>query len=383
VKSFYAPAAGSAVAFDAERESSEQGAAVAPAHSGHTRSSRAGSDYMSAESSATAARASSVRFHAGDSPSSPFGTAALPNDDPGPARIAVYDAAGAPPRVEEIAPQPVGEYISHLASRTYEIARAMGGSIPFSVVNEVVENFIHADFREPVVTILDSGDTIRFSDQGPGIANKRLAVEPGYTTATREMKRYVRGVGSGLPLAKECLSFSGGSLVIEDNLGCGAVVTVTNSVSHEADDVPPPVPATPSGEAPPAPVDPVLDASAVGFNPSTGGSLNPGSFGGVSPHAPAGRHEPRPSLPGLEPSGAVSTAGVARLTNRQKRVLALVMEAGSAGPSLVARELAIGLSTAYRDLARLEDLGLISADESGKRIMTAEGADFLKKLLHA
>jgi len=57
--------------------------------------------------------------------------------------------------------------------------------------------------------------------------------------------------------------------------------------------------------------------------------------------------------------------------------------AGSAGPSLVARELAIGLSTAYRDLARLEDLGLISADESGKRIMTAEGADFLKKLLHA
>lgn len=279
---------------------------------------------------------------------------------PCPARIAVYDAAGAPPRVEEIEPVPVADYISLLASRTYEIARAMGGSIPFAVVNEVVENFIHADFREPVVTILDSGDTIRFSDQGPGIHDKRLALEPGYTTATTAMKRYVRGVGSGLPLARECLSFSGGSLLIEDNLGCGAVVTISNCTGM-----------APVGRAP-ATSGPLLSGAAhqpAGENARGGGSAAAG---------PA----PALKIPGLEPDPGGELAS-ARLTHRQKRVLALVMDAGSAGPSLVARELAIGLSTAYRDLARLEDLELISGDDSGKRVITDEGARFLKTLLHA
>lgn len=269
--------------------------------------------------------------------------------EPCPARIAVYDALGAPPRVEEIAPVPVGDYISQLASRTYEIARAMGGSIPFSVVSEVVENYIHADFREPVVTILDSGDTIRFADQGPGIADKRRAVEPGYTTATREMKRYVRGVGSGLPLARECLSFSGGSLQIEDNLGCGAVVTVSNKtgepVMREAQQ--------PSSKRPQPDQHPPARAGSSVLEPSA------------------------------LPTGTSLPDSVVRLTNRQKRVLALVMDAGSAGPSLVARELAIGLSTAYRDLARLEELNLISADDSGKRVITEGGARFLQTLLHA
>ena len=61
-----------------------------------------------------------------------------------------------------------------------------------------------------------------------------------------------------------------------------------------------------------------------------------------------------------------------RLTTRQKQVLALVMESGSAGPSLVAKELGCGVSTAYRDLASLEDLGLIWSD-GGKRTLTEQG----------
>jgi anti-sigma regulatory factor (Ser/Thr protein kinase)/DNA-binding CsgD family transcriptional regulator len=290
--------------------------------------------------------------------------------DPCPARIAVYDAAGAPPRVEEIAPLAIGDYISRLATRTYEIARAMGGSIPFAVVNEVVENFIHADFREPVVTILDSGDTIRFSDQGPGIAEKRLAAEPGYTTATRAMKRYIRGVGSGLPLARECLSFSGGTLSIEDNLGRGAVVTVATAAPRRGRSVVGAVPAT--AVAPP-------DAETVVVPPVAGGEIASGPWG--PPEARA-LGDPRPSLPGMERPALVSRPDLQRLSNRQKRVLALVMDSGSAGPSLVARELAIGLSTAYRDLARLEDLGHIEADESGKRVITGAGAGYLKTLLH-
>jgi anti-sigma regulatory factor (Ser/Thr protein kinase)/DNA-binding CsgD family transcriptional regulator len=292
--------------------------------------------------------------------------------DPCAARIAVYDAPGAHPRVEEIAPVPIGDYISQLSSRTYEIARAMGGSIPFAVVNEVVENFIHADFREPVVTILDSGDTIRFSDQGPGITEKRLAAEPGYTTATREMKRYIRGVGSGLPLARECLSLSGGTLAIEDNLGRGAVVTVTTAASRRgragavAHQEQMTVPAKDTGRVP------------VSIEEGRGAAAAPWASSDAS-----GVAAPlKPSIPGLEQAAPVGPSVVLKLTNRQKRVLALVMDSGSAGPSLVARELAIGLSTAYRDLARLEDLGHIEADESGKRVITEAGAGFLKTLLH-
>ena len=66
----------------------------------------------------------------------------------------------------------------------------------------------------------------------------------------------------------------------------------------------------------------------------------------------------------------------AKLTTRQKHVLALVLESGSAGPSIVSRELAVGLSTAYRDLASLEELGLIVA-ESGKRTLTEKGLAYL------
>ena len=41
------------------------------------------------------------------------------------------------------------------------------------------------------------------------------------------MKKYIRGVGSGLPLVKEVLSFSHGTIKIEDNIGQGSVVTIS------------------------------------------------------------------------------------------------------------------------------------------------------------
>jgi Mn-dependent DtxR family transcriptional regulator len=57
------------------------------------------------------------------------------------------------------------------------------------------------------------------------------------------------------------------------------------------------------------------------------------------------------------------------------------MELGSAGPSAVARELSVALSTAYRDLASLEEAGLIVADESGKRALAERGITLLDSLL--
>jgi hypothetical protein len=187
-----------------------------------------------------------------------------------------------------------------------------------------------------VVSVLDGGNTIRFADQGPGIADKTGAVRPGFTTATRGMKTHIRGVGSGLPLVQDFLNVSGGQLVIEDNLGCGAVVTISRASDQ-----------TPPSETPwlaPAP---------------------------VSPHS-----ETQQPLDFALPPGFRRPA----LTNRQKQVLALVMESGSAGPSLVSRELSVGISTAYRDLASLEELGLISA-ESGKRTLTEEGMAYLDDLM--
>ena len=143
------------------------------------------------------------------------------------ARVAVYDDLAAAPYVEDVEPAPARVFIEELAQRVFSLAAERGGSIPYTVVREVSENLIHAGFAEPVVSILDSGRTIRFSDQGPGITDKQRALLPGYSTATAEMKQVIRGVGSGLPLVRDFLALRGGSLTVEDNLRRGSVITVS------------------------------------------------------------------------------------------------------------------------------------------------------------
>lgn len=255
------------------------------------------------------------------------------------ARVAVYEAPGAAPRVEEVGAESTDEFIEQLSATVYRLAREQGSEIPYTVLREVTENFIHAHFVEPVVSILNQGRTVRFADQGPGITDKANAVLPGFTTAAGEMKRHIRGVGSGLPIVRDYLSLSGGSLVIEDNLGCGSVVTVH---SHGF--------AEPVGVG--APVHPA-DETRTGpeVSPSTQQTMLTAGGG--------------PSL---------------RLSTRQQQVLALVMESGLAGPSLVAKELGVGVSTAYRDLASLEEAQLIEAD-GGKRTLTEAGLRYIHEVI--
>lgn len=150
------------------------------------------------------------------------------------ARIAVYDDLLSAPHVTKVEPAPTGEFIEKLSTSIYEQAKEAGGTIPYTVIREVAENFIHAQFKEATVSILDNGNTIRFSDQGPGIPYKDKAQLPGFTSATEAMKPYIRGVGSGLPIVKEYLDYSGGEITIEDNLGSGSVVTI--SAEAEGDD---------------------------------------------------------------------------------------------------------------------------------------------------
>ena len=144
-----------------------------------------------------------------------------------PARIACYDTFTTAPRITEINPNTTTEYIEKLTTTIYEQSHFMGGNIPYTTIREVSENFIHAHFSEIIVSIYDHGNTIRFADQGPGIPEKEKAQMPGFSSAIEPMKKYIRGVGSGLPLVREFLNSSHGSITIEDNIHSGAVVTIS------------------------------------------------------------------------------------------------------------------------------------------------------------
>lgn len=153
-----------------------------------------------------------------------------------PARIAIYDSLKTAPRVIQVQGGPTHEYIEHIASLTYKNAKEAGGMIPYTVIREVSENFIHANFNEVVVSIFDQGNTIRFADQGPGIKHKDLVQEPGFSSAIEPMKRYIRGVGSGLPIVKDYLSTSHGHIEIKDNVNQGSVVTISLVASRTTDE---------------------------------------------------------------------------------------------------------------------------------------------------
>ncbi len=221
-------------------------------------------------------------------------------------RIAVYDTQTSPPRLIKVKADSWSDLIENLATTTYRECQQKGSSFSFVVLREIIENLVHADFLEVVISVLDDGNTIRISDQGPGVTDTAQAFEPGFTTATRDMKRYIRGVGSGLPVVKEIMTFSGGRVEIKDNLNSGTVVTLYLGAKKD-------------------------------FSPG-------------------------PSL-----------------SKRQMSVLSLVTELGSAGPSDISREVGAGLSTVHRELIYLEEIGLVTSSDQGKRCCTQRGLSFLNK----
>lgn len=237
---------------------------------------------------------------------------------PAPARMAVYDSLKAAPHIIDLTADSYNEFIGLLSAKAYQASQEKGGRVPYTVIKEIVENLIHAYFSEVIITVLDNGNTIMISDQGPGIKDKKRAVLPGFSTATQEMKRFIKGVGSGLPVAKEALAFLGGSLSIENNLGQGTVVTLSLPIKQDEE----------------IQTSPIEDQTLL------------------------------------------------KLNKRQRQVLFLVMELGAVGPSRVASELAISLSTAYRDLALLEENGLIKSADNGKRSLTAGGIERLDRVLN-
>ncbi|HWH15784.1 MAG TPA: ATP-binding protein, partial [Miltoncostaeaceae bacterium] len=137
------------------------------------------------------------------------------------ARLAVYGPATEPPEMAEVAEADPGV----LVERLYEGAAARAHT-PCIALREIIENLVHADFRDALVSVLDGGHTVRVSDSGPGIPDPARALMPGFTTAGQRERRVVRGAGCGLPLAARVLADAGGDLDVGQNLGGGAVVTL-------------------------------------------------------------------------------------------------------------------------------------------------------------
>ena len=238
------------------------------------------------------------------------------------ARIALYDDLRSAPRITEILPATTAEYIENLASKVYEQAHSAGGTIPYTVIREVTENFIHAQFAEIIVSILDQGNTIRFADQGPGIVQKEKAQLPGFTSAVEPMKKYIRGVGSGLPIVKEYLDISHGEITIEDNLGTGAVVTIS-------------------------------------LNPST------------PPYKGASQNNHTPSVDHQAEWRASLTPP---LTQRERDFRLIFLSEGALGVTDLSRLTGTALSSTHVTLSKLEQAGLIEkADNQKKRILTNMG----------
>lgn len=341
------------------------------------------------------------------------------------ARIAVYDDMKMAPRVIEIQPAPTAEYIEKLADVIDEQKRRLGGTIPYSAIREVSENFIHARFTEVVVSILDGGNTIRFCDQGPGIHNKDKATLPGFTSATEPMKHYIRGVGSGLPLVKEYLDLSHGNITIEDNLNSGAVVTIS---LKDDPSQPPAQPGAAPAETQPgaasadagadaaaaaqAPVAPAglpqqnaaMAQAAIGApvppSPATGmvaGTVVPpaqqpawGAYQQVAPQgyrtAPQGYQQSAgypvmPGYPVMQPQQAQpQPMPIPLLSDREKTALTVFAHEGALGVTELSNIMGLAMSSTYALMDKMEESGLIDKTKNKKRILTDYGDAIYQQL---
>jgi hypothetical protein len=159
-------------------------------------------------------------------------------------------------------------------------------------------------------------------------------MEFGFSGATPEALREIRGVGAGLGIARAAAAKVGGSVTIEDNIGGGTVATIS----------------VPGGE---------------------------GSSGGQS----SGRQDSaaRPTTPQRRYPDGVPRMNI---SERQQKVLITVLECGEVGPSTVAERLEISVSTAYRDLSVLEEHGLVVTDETGKRVISPLGTDVVEAIVN-
>lgn len=241
-------------------------------------------------------------------------------------KIAVYPDGGEP-EVSEVSAAGPGSAGAKFLRLVMEKVEEANGRVPGEAVRELIDNLIHAGYKGVVISVFDGGNVVRISDKGPGVRDKLRAFELGFSGASEEAVRQIRGVGAGLGIARSVAEKAGGSLTIEDNIGGGLVATI--SVKKE-------------------------------------------SRSEVRNEAPV-----RPVRPGRYPDAVPRM----NISERQQKALITVLESGEVGPSTVAEKLEISVSTAYRDLSVLEEHGLVAGAESGKRQITPLGRDVVEAII--
>jgi len=181
------------------------------------------------------------------------------------------------------------------------------------------------------LSILNNGNTIRFADQGPGILNKEKAQLPGFSSAIEPMKKYIRGVGSGLPIVKEYLNFSHGNITIEDNLGKGSVVTIS-----------------------------------IGEDATTSQQEQSFNFGASKPnHGVLSQRKPQVIIPPLSP--------------REKAFLPLFLSEGALGVTELSKLTDVPMSSTHLALQKLEQAGIVEK-VGQKRMLTDFGFEVAQSL---
>ncbi|OQA21266.1 MAG: Sensor protein kinase WalK [Actinobacteria bacterium ADurb.Bin346] len=172
--------------------------------------------------------------------------------------------------------------------------------------------------------------------------------------------KYIRGVGSGLPIVKEAIVFSGGSVDIADNIQKGTVVSlridnenVINTVLAQGDR---------GGLSFVRPGDILIKETKQDAEQKTNA------------------HVPKKDKTVEKQAG--EDFDNLKLSLRQIKILSLVLELDETGPSKIAKELGFSLSTSYRDLISLEEAGLLRMTGSGKRQLTDMGKKYLEYYLN-
>ena len=264
------------------------------------------------------------------------------------ARIAVYDDMRSAPRILVIEAAPTNTFIENLASSIYTHSQNKGGQIPYTVIREVSENFIHARFEEIVVSIMDKGNTIRFSDQGPGISQKEKAQLPGFTSATEPMKHYIRGVGSGLPIVKDYLSFTQGTITIDDNLDKGAVVTITLNGTQDS-----------------------IAGASVGTNIGAGTNTNINTS--ARANTPATPEASPTPVASAQNANRLSPSLIPQLSAREKDIIKLFCDEGALGVTDISKLTSIPVATVHSDLVKLTEKNIVESTSGRKRILTDFG----------
>jgi hypothetical protein len=203
------------------------------------------------------------------------------------------------------------------------------------------------------------------------------------------MRRYIRGVGSGLPYVQQYMTDKGGSLEIDDNMSGGTVVTLyARSVEAAAADVPaPPAPAyqqIPYQQAPyqqqyaqPQFQQPQY-AQPQYVPPQHQQQFQQPAMPYQHPAYPQPQFQQQavPYAQPPQPQTMQAAPSWPAITVRGRAILDFLMTHDSVGPSDLARAYGESQPTWTRELQALEEQGLIRKDGQ-KRRLTAMGQSFI------